>query len=88
MSIDGTVTKSGSDTSEVTQILDRFPAAAENPSLFFLLCLKRRCVWVSQLPEDKQHELMAFLRDVTSLDRRRREIANNLKDMRGIGTSR
>ena len=65
---------------EVAEILRKFPAASERPGLFFYLVLKERCPWIIQLPAEKQLELQDFLHTIVSLNRRRQEMRDNVKE--------
>ena len=63
----------GPTSSEVRNILEKYPAAVDDPSHFYFLCLKETCPWICQMPQEKIMELRHFCRDIESLRRRRQE---------------
>lgn len=75
----GETVLTGTDTAETAKILETYPAAAGDPGMFAFLILKKRCPWIAQLDESKQHQLRQFARDWPSLNRRRQEARERLE---------
>lgn len=74
LTIDGQWETTDDHTAEARRIIEKYPQALKDPGLFLFNCLKERYGWPAYLPEDQKHELREFLRDATSLNRRRQEL--------------
>lgn len=70
----------GTAAAEVSSILERYPAAAENPGMFYWLLACDRCPWIAQLDPKRQMELRDAFYGIESARRRRQEYrASNAK---------
>jgi hypothetical protein len=70
----GGVTYEANHKAEVRALIEKFPAAANDPSLFYWLMLRERLPWVEYLDQDKKNSLKAFIRDLEGYRRRRQEV--------------
>lgn len=73
MTIDGEDHYVGDTKTEVKHILEKYPAAQTDKGLFYYLCFIQNCVWIKQMPPEKQNEVRHFFRDIESLRRRSQE---------------
>jgi hypothetical protein len=64
---------------DVEYLIEKYPASIDNVHLFAHVAAKNRIPWFSQLGEKRQKELVDFVFNFPTLDRRRREIKESVQ---------